>query len=167
MTMTTSVVLTDAATQTRVAIAGFLAGYCGATRRSCATDLRIGDGARVVFNATVRSANYHPANYNRFGDALRTHGCTAPSAHVEEGPRRLDKRAGIKAPDAGIKNVRAVLTSAAKMMEQKCCHFDWCIGRTGIVTTDKSSGADDIVDGMHPGCAPYRKWLDGALPLLG
>lgn len=41
MTMTTSVVLSDDATQTRSAIAGFLAGYCGATRRSYATDLRI------------------------------------------------------------------------------------------------------------------------------
>ena len=41
MTMTTNVVLVDDSTQTRTAIAGFLAGYCGATRRSYATDLRI------------------------------------------------------------------------------------------------------------------------------
>jgi site-specific recombinase XerD len=41
MTMTTSVVLVDDATQTRAAVAGFLAGYCGATRRSYATDLRL------------------------------------------------------------------------------------------------------------------------------
>ncbi len=41
MSMTTSLVLVDDGTQTRGAIAGFLAGYCGATRRSYATDLRI------------------------------------------------------------------------------------------------------------------------------
>lgn len=41
MNMTTGVVLVDDATQTRAAVAGFLAGYCGATRRSYATDLRI------------------------------------------------------------------------------------------------------------------------------
>ncbi len=41
MSMTTTVVLADDATQIRAAIAGFLAGYCGATRRSYATDLRI------------------------------------------------------------------------------------------------------------------------------
>lgn len=41
MTITTSVVLVDDATPTRTAVAGFLAGYCGATRRSYATDLRI------------------------------------------------------------------------------------------------------------------------------
>jgi integrase/recombinase XerD len=41
MRMTTSVVVIDDATQTRAAVAGFLAGYCGATRRSYATDLRI------------------------------------------------------------------------------------------------------------------------------
>lgn len=34
MTMTMSVVLVDDATQTRAAVAGFLAGYCGSTRRS-------------------------------------------------------------------------------------------------------------------------------------
>ena len=41
MSMTTSVVLVDDATQTRAAVSGSLAGYCGATRRSYATDLRI------------------------------------------------------------------------------------------------------------------------------
>ncbi len=41
MTMTAGVVLSDDATQTRAAIAGFLAGYCGSTRRSYATDLRL------------------------------------------------------------------------------------------------------------------------------
>ncbi len=39
--MTITVVLVDDATQTRATVAGFLAGYCGATRRSYATDLRI------------------------------------------------------------------------------------------------------------------------------
>jgi len=53
---------------------------------------KTGDGARVVFNSNPKSANYHPANYNRFGDALKMHGCTAPAAHVDEGPRRIDKR---------------------------------------------------------------------------
>jgi integrase/recombinase XerD len=41
MTMTMGVVLADDTTQTRAAIAGFLAGYCGSTRRSYATDLRL------------------------------------------------------------------------------------------------------------------------------
>ncbi|HSH62387.1 MAG TPA: tyrosine-type recombinase/integrase [Acidimicrobiales bacterium] len=41
MTMTTGVVLVNDATQTCTAIAGFLAGYCGSTRRSYATDLRL------------------------------------------------------------------------------------------------------------------------------
>jgi hypothetical protein len=41
MTMTTGVVLVDDATQTRTAVAGFLAGYCGSTRCSYATDLRL------------------------------------------------------------------------------------------------------------------------------
>jgi site-specific recombinase XerD len=41
MTMTTGVVLVDDATQTGAAIAGFPAGYCGSTRRSYATDLRL------------------------------------------------------------------------------------------------------------------------------
>ncbi len=41
MTMTTTVVLMDDATQVRSAVAGFSAGYCGSTRRSYATDLRL------------------------------------------------------------------------------------------------------------------------------
>ncbi len=41
MIMTTGVVLADDATQTGAAVAGFLAGYCGGTRRSYATDLRL------------------------------------------------------------------------------------------------------------------------------
>ncbi|MBW3615517.1 MAG: tyrosine-type recombinase/integrase [Actinobacteria bacterium] len=40
-TTTTSVVLVDELGSARSAVAGFLAGYCGATRRSYATDLRI------------------------------------------------------------------------------------------------------------------------------
>ena len=39
--MTMTVFLAEDATQTRAAVAGFLAGYCGATRRSYATDLRL------------------------------------------------------------------------------------------------------------------------------
>jgi hypothetical protein len=41
MTMTTGIVRVDDATQTGAAIAGFLAGYCGSTRRSYATDVRL------------------------------------------------------------------------------------------------------------------------------
>jgi integrase/recombinase XerD len=41
MTITTGVVFADDATQAGAAIAGFLAGYCGSTRRSYATDLRL------------------------------------------------------------------------------------------------------------------------------
>ena len=41
MTMTMTVVPTDDATQANAAVAGFLAGYCGSTRRSYATDLRL------------------------------------------------------------------------------------------------------------------------------
>lgn len=41
MTMTTGVVFADDATQAGAAIAGFLAGYCGSTRRSYAIDLRL------------------------------------------------------------------------------------------------------------------------------
>ncbi len=39
--MTMGVVLVDDATQTRTGITGFLAGYCGSTRRSYATDVRL------------------------------------------------------------------------------------------------------------------------------
>lgn len=41
MTTTTNVALVDDATPTHTAVAGFLARYCGATRRRYATDLRI------------------------------------------------------------------------------------------------------------------------------
>ena len=41
MTVTTTVVLADDSNQTRCAVAGFLAGYRGSTRRSYDTDLRL------------------------------------------------------------------------------------------------------------------------------
>ena len=50
MTTTMKIVLADDATQERSAVAGFLAGYCGSTRRSYATDLRL-------FAAWCREAN--------------------------------------------------------------------------------------------------------------
>jgi hypothetical protein len=53
----------------------------------------------------------------------------------------------------------ALLQIARPMMEDKCCHYDWCIERRGVVTDVASDGWPDIVDGMHPGCAPYRDWL--------
>ena len=121
---------------------------------------KTGDGARTVFNANVKSANYHPSNYNRFGDTLRLYGCTAPAAHVPEGPRRIDKR--FKLPKASTASIEAMalLDEARPMMESKCCHYGWCIQRTGIISDDLAEGFSEIVDGMHPGCAPYRQWLD-------
>lgn len=41
MTTTISVVSTNDANQTPAAVAGFLDGYCGNTRRSYATDLKL------------------------------------------------------------------------------------------------------------------------------
>ena len=41
VTLTMTVALADNATQARSAVAGFLAGYCGTPRRSCATALRL------------------------------------------------------------------------------------------------------------------------------
>lgn len=58
--------------------------------------------------------------------------------------------------------VRSLLTEARPMMEAKCCHFDWCIEGSGVVSDQQSEGFDEIEDGMHPGCAPYRRWLDRA-----
>lgn len=46
------------------------------------------------------------------------------------------------------------------MVEDKCCHFDWCIERRGMVSDRQSEGFHEIHHGMHPGCAPYRQWLD-------
>jgi len=46
------------------------------------------------------------------------------------------------------------------MMEDKCCHFEWCVERRGVVSDQQSEGFREIEDGMHPGCAPYRRWLE-------
>ena len=51
-----------------------------------------GPGMRVVFSSNPRSANYHPANFNRCAAVLRQYGKSAPDADAVEGPRRLDKR---------------------------------------------------------------------------
>lgn len=39
--MTSTVVLVEDVPEARLAVAGFLAGYCGSTRRSYATDVRL------------------------------------------------------------------------------------------------------------------------------
>lgn len=49
-------------------------------------------GARVIFSANPKSANYHPRNYNLFARLLRQYDKLAPEHDVKEGPRRLDKR---------------------------------------------------------------------------
>lgn len=59
-----------------------------------------------------------------------------------------------------------LLRMARPMMEQKCCHFDWCIERRGVISQDQSKGFHEIDDGMHPGCRPYRYWLDRCDALL-
>lgn len=51
-----------------------------------------GPGMRVVFSTNPRSANYHPANFNRCAAILRQYEKPAPPEDAEEGPRRLDKR---------------------------------------------------------------------------
>ena len=56
--------------------------------------------------------------------------------------------------------MRDLLLLARPMMEAKCCHFDWCVEHRGVVTDDQTAGFSDVVDGMHPGCAPYRAWLE-------
>jgi len=53
-----------------------------------------------------------------------------------------------------------LLMEARPMMEAKCCHRDWCIERRGVASEDERVGWREIQDGMHPGCAPYRRWLD-------
>ncbi len=58
MTMTTTVVLVDDVTLVHSAVAGFLAGYCGSTRRSYATDLRL-------FAAWCEEAKLEPFNVRR------------------------------------------------------------------------------------------------------
>jgi hypothetical protein len=62
--------------------------------------------------------------------------------------------------DNALAEMAALLVLARPMMEDKCCHFDWCIERQGIESDDQSEGFHTIIDGMHPGCAPYRYWLD-------
>lgn len=60
-----------------------------------------------------------------------------------------------------------LLVMARPMMELKCCHFDWCLERRGVVSEDQSEGLHEIDDGMHPGCRPYRDWLDRCDVILG
>jgi hypothetical protein len=72
-----------------------------------------------------------------------------------------------QAPDEQIAAMAALLEIARPMMEDKCCHFDWCIERRGIVSENQAEGFHDIINGMHPGCAPYRQWLDGYDAVVG
>jgi len=51
-------------------------------------------GMRIVFSANVRSANYHPANFNRCRQLLMKYGKPAPAEPAVEGNRRLDRRPG-------------------------------------------------------------------------
>lgn len=53
-----------------------------------------------------------------------------------------------------------LLLEARPMMEEKCCHWSWCIEHRGIVSDAPGKGWPEIKDGMHPGCAPYRRWLE-------
>jgi hypothetical protein len=50
------------------------------------------DGMRVVFSTNKKSANYHPANFNRCRAILKKYGKTFPEHAADEGDRRLDKR---------------------------------------------------------------------------
>ncbi len=59
-----------------------------------------------------------------------------------------------------IEEMKSLLLEARPMMEDKCCHFDWFIERIGVVSDSPAEGWKQIVSGMHPGCAPYRSWLD-------
>ena len=52
-----------------------------------------------------------------------------------------------------------LLRLARPTMGLKCCHWDWCIERRGVVSNDETEGFPEIRDGMHPGCAPSRDWL--------
>ena len=56
------------------------------------THPQTGPGMRVVFSANSKSANYHPANFNRCAAILRKYDKSAPSDDAVEGNRRLDKR---------------------------------------------------------------------------
>jgi hypothetical protein len=53
------------------------------------------------------------------------------------------------ARDDLVIEMTALLREGRPMMEAKCCHFDWCIERRGVVTDDQATGFRDIVDGMH------------------
>lgn len=53
---------------------------------------KTGPGMRTVFSTNPKSANYHPANFNRCATVLRKYGKPAPLHDAPEGPRRLDKR---------------------------------------------------------------------------
>ena len=70
-------------------------------------------------------------------------------------------------PDMRAIEMATLLRLARPMMEDKCCHFDWCQERRGVVTENQAEGFRDIIDGMHPGCAPYRGWLDRCDGVLG
>ena len=63
--------------------------------------------------------------------------------------------------------LRDLLVECRPMMDAKCCHFDWCLERRGIVSEQQSEGFREIEDGMHPGCAPYRRWLDSLDAVVG
>jgi hypothetical protein len=63
-------------------------------------------------------------------------------------------------PDDVVVELLALVHESRPMMEDKCCHFDWCVERRGVVSDQQSEGFREIEDGMHPGCAPYRRWLD-------
>ena len=63
--------------------------------------------------------------------------------------------------------MKALLLEARPMMEGKCCHFDWCVERRGIVSDSQDTGFKEIENGMHPGCAPYRYWLDRCDAVIG
>lgn len=66
-----------------------------------------------------------------------------------------------------IREMRALLNEARPMMEDKCCHFEWCVERRGIASDNPAEGFREVIDGMHPGCAPYRHWLDRYQVVVG
>lgn len=65
-------------------------------------------------------------------------------------------------PDVRAIEMATLPKLARPMREDKCCHFDWCQERRGVVTENQAEGFHEIIDGMHPGCAPYR----GRQPLM-
>ena len=64
------------------------------------------------------------------------------------------------AEQGGIMEMLSLLEEARPMMAAKCCHFEWCIERRGIVSDNQAEKFREVIEGMHPGCAPYRQWLD-------